>query len=397
MLITTHAPAPGSHTRTRSRGLEVWRHLDVVLIAAVVVIAAFGALMVYSSTKVALETDGDSPTFYLKKQLIFIAIGVVAMLVVAAIDYHRWIILSPVLYVLCLLMLLAVFGVGQSVNGSQKWFQVGSFQLEPSEFAKLGLILALAAYAARYKGRLTAWPLVVIMVLAVVPFVLIFKQPDLGSALVLSAVLIALVCIAGAKLWHLALLALVAIIGVFGLIDGHVLHRYQIERLTSFAHTPTKISARALADKNNLSAQGEFNVIQSKDAISNGGLTGTGVFKGTATNLSLVPEQHTDFIFSAVGEQVGLFGCVVLLMLFLLVIWRTWRAASVSSDLFGTLVAVGVLAMLVFQIFENVGMTMGIMPVAGIPLPWMSYGGSAIIVDFVAVGLVLSIRMRRAT
>jgi rod shape determining protein RodA len=294
-------------------------------------------------------------------------------------------------------MLLAVFGVGQSVNGSQKWFQVGSFQLEPSEFAKLALILALAAYASRYKGQLTVRPLVVIMLLAVVPFVLIFKQPDLGSALVLSAVLIALVCIAGAKLWHLALLALLAVIGVFGLIDGHVLHRYQIERLTSFAHTPAKISARALADKNNLSAQGEFNVIESKDAISNGGLTGTGVFNGTATNLSLVPEQHTDFIFSAAGEQVGLVGCVLLLMLFLLVIWRTWRTASVSSDLFGTLVAVGVLAMLVFQIFENVGMTMGIMPVAGIPLPWMSYGGSAIIVDFVAVGLVLSIRMRRAT
>jgi rod shape determining protein RodA len=394
MLITTHAPAPGSHTRSHTRGPSMWRHLDVVLVAAVLLIAAFGTLMVYSSTRVALETNGEAATFYLKKQLIFVAIGVVAMLVVAAIDYHRWIVFSPVIYVLCVLMLLAVFGVGQSVNGSQKWFQAGSFQLEPSEFAKLALILALAAYAARFKGQLTAWALAVILVLAIVPFILIFKQPDLGSALVLSAVLIALVCIAGAKLWHLALLAVIAVVGVFGLIDGHVLHRYQIERLTSFAHTPTKISAQALADKNNLSAQGEFNVIESKDAISNGGLTGTGVFKGTATNLSLVPEQHTDFIFSAVGEQVGLLGCVLLLMLFLVVIWRTWRAASLSSDLFGTLVAVGVLAMLVF---ENVGMTMGIMPVAGIPLPWMSYGGSAIIVDFVAVGLVLSIRMRRAT
>jgi rod shape determining protein RodA len=395
VLLGTQAPAPGSHTRTR--GPSVWRHLDVVLIAAVLVIAAFGALMVYSSTRVALETDGYSPTFYLKKQIIFVAIGVVAMLAVAAIDYRRWILLSPILYIVCLLMLVAVFGVGASVNGSQKWFQVGSFQLEPSEFAKLALILALSAFGARFKGHLTAGALAVILILAVVPFVLIFKQPDLGSALVLSAVVIALVSIAGAKLWHLALLGVIAVVGVFGLVDGHVLRGYQIERLTSFAHTPAKLSAKALADKNNLSAQSEFNVIESKAAISNGGLTGTGVFKGTATNLSLVPEQHTDFIFSAAGEQVGLVGCVLLLLLFLLVIWRTWRAASLSRDLFGTLVAVGVLAMLVFQIFENVGMTMGIMPVTGIPLPWMSYGGSAIIVDFVGVGLVLSIRMRRAT
>jgi rod shape determining protein RodA len=392
-MLTAQRPAPGSHSH--QRGPSIWRHLDVVLIVTVVGIAAFGALMVYSATRVPLETDGYAPTLYVKKQLIFIAIGIVIMLAVAAFDYRHWRLWSPVIYVLSLLTLVAVLKLGTSALGSQKWFQVGPFELEPSEFAKLAVILMLAAYASRLRGSLPARALVVILLLAAMPFVLIFKQPDLGTALVLSAVVVAIVAIGGAKLWQLALLALIAVVGVVGLVELGVLHKYQTQRLISFAITPNEVSAKALGDPNNLSAQSEANVIDSKNAISNGGVTGTGLFKGASTNLSEVPEQQTDFIFSAVGEQFGLVGCALLLGLFLLVMWRTWQAASVSKDLFGTLVCVGVLGMLVFQVFENVGMTMGIMPVAGIPLPWMSYGGSAVIVDFFAVGLVLSVRMRR--
>jgi rod shape determining protein RodA len=214
---------------------------------------------------------------------------------------------------------------------------------------------------------------------------------------VLSAVLIALVLIAGASLRQLGLLALITVIGAVGMVELGVLHKYQVERLTSFVGTPDKVSQKLLEDQKDTKVQAEYNVVESKNAISDGGVTGTGIGKGLSTNLSQVPEQHTDFIFSAAGEQVGLVGCVILLALFLLVIWRTWVASTLSRDLFGTLVCVGVLAMLTFQIFENVGMTMGIMPVAGIPLPWMSYGGSAIIVEFAAVGLVLSVRMRRFT
>ncbi len=392
-MTTTLRPAPGAPER-RVRP-PVWRHLDVVLVVAVVAIAVLGAVMVYSSTRVALGTAGISPTYYLRKQLVFVAVGIVVMLVTAAVDYRRLRDWAPYVYLLSLLSLVAVFAVGSRVKGAQAWLQLGPYQFEPSEVAKVALILAVSAYAARYKGRLPGRALLVIVVLAVVPFALIFKQPDLGTASVLSAVLIVVVTIAGARLRHLALLAAIAVAGVAGVVQLGVLHHYQVARLSSFLSTPDKVSARILAERNNPVAANEYNVVESKNAISAGGLTGTGLYKGTSTNLSQVPEQHTDFIFSAAGEQLGLVGCVVLLGLFLLVMWRTWLACVVSRDLFGTLVSAGVLAMLLFQVFENIGMTMGIMPVAGIPLPWMSYGGSAIVVEFVAVGLVLSVRMRR--
>jgi rod shape determining protein RodA len=394
-VLTTQRPAPG--LRPRSARPAVWRHLDVLLVLAVVAIAGFGTLMVYSSTRVALRAAGISPTYYLRRQLVFVVLGIVVMLAVAAVDYRRWRAWAPYLYTGSLLMLVAVFVVGSRVQGAQAWFQLGPYQLEPSEFAKIALILAVAAYAGRFGGRLPGRALLAIVALAVVPFALIFKQPDLGTALVLSAVLIAVVMVAGASLGQLGVLGLVAVVGVAGVVELGVLHKYQVARLTSFLSTPDEVSARILADKGNAQAANEYNVVKSKEAISNGGLTGTGLFKGTSTNLSEVPEQHTDFIFSAAGEQVGLVGCAVLLALFLLVMWRTWQASTLSRDLFGTLVCVGVLAMLLFQVFENVGMTMGIMPVAGIPLPWMSYGGSAVLVEFVGVGLVLSVRMRRFT
>jgi rod shape determining protein RodA len=394
-MLTAQRPAPGAHSH--SVRPPVWRHLDVVLVVTVVALAAFGALMVYSSTRVPLETAGISPAYYLRRQLIFIGVGLVAMFAVAAVDYRRWRRWAPWLYLLSLLSLLAVFAVGDRVKGAQAWFQLGPYQLEPSEFAKVALILAVSAYAARFKGRLPARALAAIVGLAVVPFVLIFKQPDLGTALVLSAVLIVVVMIAGASLRQLGLLALLAVVGVFGIVQLGVLHKYQVDRLTSFVGLPNNVSAKILADAHNSQAANEYNVVESKNAISDGGITGTGLYKGTSTNLSQVPEQHTDFIFSAAGEQFGLVGGVVLLGLFLLVMWRTWRAATLSKDLFGTLVCAGVLAMLLFQVFENIGMTMGIMPVAGIPLPWMSYGGSAVVVEFVAIGVVLSVRMRRFT
>ncbi len=391
-MLPVHRPAPGSPSSPR--GPSIWRHFDVVLVVSVIAIAAFGSVMVYSSTRVGLETQGYSPTADVKKQVVFVGIGIVVMLAVAAFDYRRFLHLSPILYGLSLVLLLAVFVVGKRVNGAQAWFQIGPYEFEPSEFAKVALILTLAAYASRAKGKLNGRSLLVILALAIVPFVLIFKQPDLGTALVLSAVLLALVAIAGARLRHLLILGVVAVVGVVGLIQLGVLHKYQEQRLTSFLSTPAVVSQTLLAQKTTIAAN-EYNVVESKNAISDGGVRGTGLYKGTSTNLSQVPEQQTDFIFSAAGEQVGLIGCAVLLALFLLVMWRTWQASTASRDLFGTLVCVGVLAMLVFQVFENIGMTMGIMPVAGIPLPWMSYGGSAILIEFVAVGLVLSVRMRR--
>ena len=370
----------------------MWRHFDVVLAAAMVLIGAFGCLMVYSATRDSLEAQGISPSYYLKKQAIFLVIGLVVMVGVAAFDYRRlrdWAIL---IYGFTLLMLLAVYAVGHKSKGAQAWFQVGSYQMEPSEFAKIGLILAIAAYCASAKGHLSGRALAVVLVLTAVPFALIYKQPDLGSALVLAAVLIAMLLVAGVSGRHMAALGAITLVLSFGVVHFGVLKSYQKARLTSFANAPSQPNASLLATA---AGANEYNVAEAKVADSNGGILGQGLFKGTQTNLSYVPEQRTDFIFTAVAEQLGLVGSAVLLMLFAIVIWRTWRTATLSRDLFGTLVSVGVLGMIAFQVFENIGMAVGIMPVAGIPLPLMSYGGSSVIATLAGVGLVLSIRMRR--
>ena len=355
-------------------------------------IGAFGCLMVYTATRDSLQSAGYSPTLYVKKQVIFMIIGVVLMVGVAAIDYRRLRDWALLIYGFCLLTLVAVYVVGHKSKGAQAWFQVGSYQLEPSEFAKIGLILALAAYCASAKGRLTGRGLLMLLVMFGVPFLLIYKQPDLGTALVLAAVLVAMILIGGASGRHMALLGALTVVLAFGVVHFGILKSYQEARLTSFANAPDQPTAQLLQSQ---AGANEYNVAEAKTAVSNGGITGQGLFKGTQTNLAYVPEQRTDFIFTAVGEQLGLVGSALLLLLFAVAIWRTWRAAMMSRDSFGTLVAVGVLAMISFQVFENVGMAIGIMPVAGIPLPLMSYGGSSVLATFASVGLVHSIRMHR--
>jgi rod shape determining protein RodA len=385
-------PAPGDLNRRQRDPL--WQHLDPILIAATLLIAGFGCLMVYTATRDQLEAAGLSPQYYLKKQAIFMVIGVVAMLVVAAIDYRRFRDWAPAIYGLSVFLLLAVYAVGHKSKGAQAWFQFGSYQMEPSEFVKIGLIVALASYCAAAKGQLLARRVAVVLVLSAIPFVLIYKQPDLGTALVLAAVLVAVLLIGGASGRHLVLLGVIAVVLGVGVVHFGVLKSYQQARLTSFVSSPDQPNAALLRTA---AGANEYNLAESKITIGDGGLTGKGIGNGTQTNLSYVPEQRTDFIFTAVGEQVGFVGSAVLLLLFAIVMWRTWAAATLARDTVGTLICVGVLAMLVFQVFENIGMTMGIMPVAGIPLPLMSYGGSAVIATFAGLGLVLNVRMRRFT
>jgi rod shape determining protein RodA len=384
------APGPGSSRRRRD-GLSVWRHLDMVLVLAVVAISAFGALMVWTATRDSLQAQGISGQYYLKKQVVFMVIGLGIMVAVAAIDYRRYRDWAPLFYGLSIFMLLAVYAVGHKSKGAQAWFQFGSYQFEPSEFSKIALIVALASFCAIYKGRLSGRGLIIVLVLSAIPFALIYKQPDLGTALVLTAVLAAILLIGGARGRHLAILGLLVVFGSVGVVHFGVLKSYQKARLTSFINSPDQPNPKLLRTA---AGANEYNLAESKITIGDGGLFGKGIGKGTQTNLSYVPEQRTDFIFSAAGEQVGFVGSALLLMLFIVVVWRTWRAAMLSRDLVGTLLCVGVLAMIVFQVFENIGMTMGIMPVAGIPLPLVSYGGSAILATFAAIGLVLNVRMR---
>ncbi|HEX3542649.1 MAG TPA: rod shape-determining protein RodA [Acidimicrobiales bacterium] len=381
--LTVPRRSAGISGSSRRTPAAAWRHVDLGLAVATIGVALFGLLMIYSATRDKLIAQGLDPGYYLKRQSAFVVVGIVAMAVVASVDYRRLRDFAPVLYVGSVFALLAILSpLGKRSKGAQAWFQVGAYQLEPSEFAKIALIVALAGILASYRGRLGSRELLIVLGLSAVPFALIYKQPDLGTAMVLSAILFGVLLVAGVQTRHLAVLAVIGLVGVTLVIHFGALKKYQRDRLTAFLDSSSNVQAT-------------YNLNQSKIAISSGGVGGKGLFKGTQTNLSYVPEQQTDFIFTAVGEQLGLVGSALLLSLFVLMVWRTWRAATTARDATGTLICVGVLAMLVFQIFENVGMTMGIMPIAGIPLPFMSYGGSAIVASFCAIGLVLNVQMRR--
>ena len=364
-----------------------WRHIDVSLIAGIFSIAAIGLLMVYFAKERQLVAQGINPRYYVERQGVFVLIGIGAMIAVAAVDYRIYRDFAPIVYGAAVLGLAAVISpLGASSKGHQAWFPLGSFQLQPSEMSKIAIVLCLAAYIGnRRDSGIDGRRLLTILVVAAVPMGLIMLQPDIGTDLVFACILAGALLVGGAKPRHLAVLAIVAALGVVGIIKAGVMQQYQVNRLTAFL------------DQQHDAKQSTYNLQQSKTAIGSGGLTGKGLGRGTQTNLSYVPEQHTDFVFTVVGEELGFVGSALLLLLFGFVTWRIWRAAVLAKDTTGTLICVGILALLVFQVFENVGMTMGIMPITGIPLPFVSYGGSAVLAYFVGIGLVLNVGMRRFT
>ncbi len=374
----TYAPAT-----LASRSRHITARADPVLLVTSLLLALTGVVMIYSATKDNLALNGEDPRYYLKRQLIFLVIALVVMVGVVLIDYRRLEQVSTALYVGILLALLAVLSpFGTSAKGSQRWFALGPLQLQPSEFATIALIIAIATYCARRPEGLNFRDLVRMVMLAIVPIVLVIKQPDLGTAIVMTVVLLVMLAVAGMPGRYLILLVAGAVIVVVVALQVGLLKQYQIERLTSFI-SPGGASQTVT-----------YNVTQAKDAIAVGGIFGQGLFHGSSTNLAYVPSQQTDFIFSAVGEQLGFVGASVLLLLYGVLAWRILRTAQLAKDAFGRLICAGVFALLVFSVFENVGMNMGIMPVAGIPLPFLSYGGSAMIAFFAAIGLVSSVHIR---
>ncbi|HEY7105887.1 MAG TPA: rod shape-determining protein RodA [Acidimicrobiia bacterium] len=359
------------------------RNFDFLLVGATFAIAVIGLVMIWSTTRHRIPGD---QLYFVKRQAMFLVVGVLAMAAVLAVDYRRLRDHSMFAYLATVGLLLAVLApLGSNIKGHQAWFQLpGGFTLQPSELAKFGIIVALAGYCNQYRGELDAWRLTTILTLAAVPIGLVLLQPDLGTVLVLGAIIIGLLTVAGVTGRQLFVLALLAVSGVFVVVNLGLLKDYQIERFNNFI------------DPGSASSQGSaYNQEQSKQAIAHGRTLGEGLGNGSQTQGGFVPEQHTDFIFTSVGEELGFVGAMVLLGLFAIVMWRTWRTARLSRDFFGTLVCTGVLAMLAFQVFENVGMTVGIMPIAGIPLPLMSYGGSSLITTFACVGLVANVSMRR--
>ena len=247
----------------------------------------------------------------------------------------------------------------------------------------VALILVVATLCRRARRGMDLRRLGVVLFLAGLPMALVVLQPDLGTALVLGVILLTMLFVAGARGRHLAVLALLVAFGVAAVVHLGMLKRYQVERLTAFY------------DQQHTNQQATYNLKQSETAIGAGGPFGRGIFHGTQTNLAYVPEQHTDFIFTAVGEQLGFVGGATLLALFGIIVWRVWRTAQLSRDALGTLLCAGVLGMITVSVFENAGMTMGILPITGIPLPLMSYGGSAVIATFAGLGLVMNVGMRR--
>jgi len=393
-VATTPLGAGATTSSTRRRTVAIsfpWRNVDAGLVGALISIALIGLIMVYSSTRQALAAGGIDPHYYLKRQGLNLALAGLLLVVTMVVDYRRWRALSALIYVsMCLLLAAVVSPLGARSQGHQAWCPLGSFQLQPSELAKVGVIVCLASFAS-YSGNrrpdervpLSSAKVVGLLLLAGIPMALIMLQPDLGTDLVFGAILFAMLIAAGIRLRHLMALVILGVAAVALVLHLGVLQRYQVNRLTAFLDPS--------GDTRNIG----YNLNESKITIGSGGLTGKGLFKGTQTNLSYVPEQRTDFIFTAVGEQLGFAGSALLLSLFAFVVWRCWRAAMLARDSTGTLICVGVMALIVFQVFENVGMTMGIMPIAGIPLPFVSYGGSALMAYSVGIGLVLNVNMHR--
>jgi len=360
------------------------RHLDLPLAVGAIVLAIYGLFMVYSATHRSLADFGSDPGYYLKRQGVFLVLGVLAMAAAMLLDYRIVKMYAPLLYAFALgLLVLVRTPLGSSALGAQRWFQLAGFQFSPSMFCRLALIVMLAAYLSQIKGDVRLAHVLRATLIGVMPMFLVFVQPDIGTSIILAAILVGQLVVSGTRARYLAVLALTALIAIFGAFHLHIIKDYQVQRITGFFQS----------DKNLQTAN--YNKQQAEIAIGSGGLTGKGYLHGTQTNLDFVPEQHTDFIFTAVGEELGFVGSMLLLVLFGLLLWRIFRTAMLSKDPFGTFLAVGVGTMIAIQVFVNVGMNIGIMPITGIPLPFLSYGGSALIADFIGIGLVLNVHMRR--
>ena len=355
------------------------RRTDYILIAATAAIIIMSLVIIGSATHI--NTPSEERYWYVQRQGIFALINVAIAVFLMNFDYKMLQGYGNKIYIFNLIMLLAVMFVGQSALGAQRWIQLGPITLQPSEFSKIIMIVSLAALLQEKVGKLnTLSDLLPVAAYVGVPFLLVMKQPDLGTSLVFMAIFFGMIFACGINLKLLA--------GIFGTgiaclpLLWHVLKDYQKMRIMVFL------------DPNVDPLGSGYHIIQSKIAIGSGMLFGKGLFEGTQSQLNFLPENHTDFIFAVVGEEWGFIGTVVLLLLYLVVLWRGIQIARQAQDSFGTLLAVGITSMLAFHVLVNVGMTAGIMPVTGIPLPFMSYGVSALTTNIWAITILMNIYLR---
>jgi rod shape determining protein RodA len=376
-----------SRARARAREGSLLRNLDWVLLATAVALVGYGLWAIDGITK--FDVAGD-PDFYVNRQAGYALLGSIGLIGAVLIDPQLYRRHSRILYGLLIAMLLLVPVIGVEVRNTRRWIELGSFQFQPSEFGKLFVILFLAAFLADRGKRVAEGRTVLAATgLAFVPMVLVFLQPDLGTAVVYAAALWATLFIAGTRWVHLtALLSVAALASVVVLWAApaagvHLLADYQRDRLTGFLN-PSE------------NPQGStYNITQSTTAVGAGGLDGRGVSGATQTNLNYLPEHHTDFVFASLAEQRGFFGVAILLLLYLLLIWRAIKIITYATDAYTATIAGGIAFVFLVQIFINVGMTIGMAPITGIPLPFVSSGGSSMVVNLAAIGVLQAICVRR--
>lgn len=356
-------------------------NLDFTLLFTTVFLCFYGLLVLYSSTR--LETTGGSdPYFFVKRQSLWTLIGFLFLIIIIFFDYHNLERYSRVIYFGAIILLILVIIFGRTTYGARRWLAIGPFDFQPSEFAKIALIAFLADFLAKNKPKLDNF------IYYLLPFVytgllilLVFMQPDLGTSLVYLAILIIMLFVVGVKIKYLiftflAALSSIPVLWIF-------LKDYQKNRLILFLNP-------------NLDPLGGgYNVIQSRIAIGSGGFLGNGIFSGLQSQLNFLPAQHTDFIFSVIGEELGFVGTVLLLGLYAIILWRGIKIALEARDLLGTLLATGAVSFLFFHIVVNIGMAMGILPATGLPLPFLSYGGSFMISNLMVIGILLNVESNK--
>lgn len=381
-MTALHTRGPSFSDRQHDGPL--WLRLDASIILLTISLLCVGIVVVFSATRGVLNPDTDiANTSFLKKQLVFVGAGFALAAIAAAFDYRKARIAVPFLYLGVLISLLGLFIFGTDLNTfATSWYSLGFITVQPSEFAKLALILGLASWFSAIESRdgLQFVNVLIGLAMSGVYAALVLMQPDFGTVMVYAAIVAGVVIVAGVAMRHVVVVLSAIVVAIFVMIRSGYLLEAQLLRFTSFV------------DPEN---EARYNVNQSEIAIGNGGMTGQGLFQGSQNNNSLVPEKESDFIFSVLGEEFGFLGAALLLALFGLLLLRIWRVAHLAEDEFGRLICIGVFSMFLFQAFQSIGMNMGIMPVTGIPLPLISYGGSSMVTSLIALGLVENVHAHR--
>ena len=372
----------------RRQRSSIFHGFDPVLTAAVALLLFIGTLLVYAATRDWYARNGLDPQYYLKRHVINIAIGALLAYGTTVIDYRLLRAYTPIFWGLGVLGLIAVLipGLGSTVNGARAWISLpGGFQIQPAELAKIAIIIGMSLLLSERthdSDEPTSRDVLQALVVAGIPALLIIVQPDMGTVFIISASVITIIAVSGApSRWVVGLLILAIVVAVVATKTG-VISEYQLNRLQTFVD-PTADSQGA-----------GYQLRQARITVGSGGLIGTGLFNGPQTNGRFVPEQQTDFIFTVAGEELGFLGSGLIIFLYLLILMRAFAIARRTSDPFGRLMVTGVIAWFAFQIFENIGMTLGLMPMTGVPLPFISYGGSSMFATLIGFGLLQNVHAR---